>query len=105
MKLKDLAKEIKEWRERKGFITPSCITDKNGEVMLGKLMLVVSEIGEAAEAIRHNNLSNFEEEIADTLIRLLDICGTMEIDPEEIIKNKMVVNEKRPIRHGTKITL
>lgn len=63
-------------------------------------MLVVTELAEAAEAVRHSDQKNFEEEIADTFIRLLDICGTCKIDIDKAIADKMEYNEGRPIRHG-----
>lgn len=94
----ELAADVAMWREKKGFHTPSGIEDD--ELMLGKLMLVVTEVAEAAEAVRHQDIENFEEEIADTFIRLLDICGTMGIDPEEIILRKMATNLERPHKHG-----
>lgn len=61
------------------------------------LMLVVSELGEALEAHRKNNLYGnleypdvitstylncFEIEIADAFIRLFDLCGYLELDIE-----------------------
>lgn len=105
MTLYEWAEYIRKWREEKGFTTPSTIEGTDAEYMLGKLMLVVSEVGEAAEAVRHHDLDNFKEEIADTFIRLLDICGTMQIDPEIIIATKMRFNEKRPHKHGKKTDL
>ena len=99
--MNEVAKEIAEWRERKGFHTPICLKIVNcRDLMLGKLMLVCCEVSEAAEAVRHNDIINFREELADTFIRLLDICGTMEIDIESEITAKMLINEKRPVRHG-----
>ena len=106
MTLKEWSLRIATWRERKGFYTPNRIdTEASGDLMLGKLMLVVTELAEAAEAVRHRDRENFEEEIADTFIRLLDICGTMGIDPEEGIERKMNTNESRPYRHGKQTTL
>lgn len=69
------------------------------------LMLVVSELGEAIEAhrTRHFGLEQkdtFEDEIADSVIRLFDLCGGFEIDLEKQITWKMAFNEKRGIRHG-----
>jgi len=90
---------------KKRFYNSLLIENENGEKMLGKLMLVVAEVAEAAEAVRHNDLINFREEIADTFIRLSDICGTMDIDIEKDIENKMIINEGRALRHGTKILL
>ena len=67
-----------------------------------KLMLIVSELGEACEADRHEDYDNFREEIADTFIRLLDLCGHLNIDIEYEIDKKMSVNKKRPKLHGKK---
>ncbi len=88
-----LAKKIAKWREEKGFIT-------TWENMPEKLMLVVTELSEAMEAYRHGDKENFSEEISDSFIRLYDICGSLDIDIEKGIKEKMGVNEKRPFRHG-----
>jgi NTP pyrophosphatase (non-canonical NTP hydrolase) len=93
--LNRLAQEISRWREEKGFVT-------NWEGMLAKLMLVVTEVSEAAEAVREENRERFAEEIADTFIRLLDICGSIGLDIERQINRKMEVNRDRPYRHGKK---
>lgn len=104
--LNKLAKEIANWRLSKSFYTPDSLnTISQRDDMLGKLMLVVSEVSEIAEAVRHNNIENFKEEIADTFIRLLDICGTMKIDVEKAISNKMELNRKIPQRHDTHTSL
>jgi len=100
MSLKKLALDIAAWRTVKGFYTPPGIFGDEGDLMLGKLMLVVTELSEAAEAIRHEDQENYEEELADTFIRLLDIVGTQRIDIEKVIKDKMSVNWQRPTRHG-----
>jgi NTP pyrophosphatase (non-canonical NTP hydrolase) len=76
-----------------------------GDEMLGKLMLVVTEVSEAAEAVRRGDQDNYEEELADIFIRLLEICGTQGIDPEDIIERKMKINHGRPHLHGKKTTL
>ena len=64
------------------------------------LMLVVTELAEAMEAHRHQDQENFKEELADTFIRLLDLCGGLNIDIEEEIYQKSMVNKKRPYKHG-----
>lgn len=90
------------------------------------LMLVVSELGEAVEADRtgkradlkhfnflleqypnkftnvfENNIKNtMEDELADTIIRLLDICAAMKIDIDEHIRLKMRYNSGRAHKHG-----
>lgn len=64
------------------------------------LMLVVTELAEAMEAHRVQDQENFKEEIADSFIRLLDLCGGLGIDIEEEISKKSLKNKKRPYKHG-----
>jgi NTP pyrophosphatase (non-canonical NTP hydrolase) len=64
------------------------------------LMLVVTELAEAMEAYRTQNDANFREEIADTFIRLLDLCGGFKIDIEQEIVKKSLKNKQRPYKHG-----
>ncbi|KKN37005.1 hypothetical protein LCGC14_0767650 [marine sediment metagenome] len=68
--------------------------------MLEKLMLVVTEVSEAAEAHRKADFENFTEEIADTFIRLMDITASLGINIEKAILDKMAINEGRPHLHG-----
>lgn len=64
------------------------------------LMLIVTELAEAMEAHRHQDEQNFKEELADTFIRLLDLCGGLNIDIEQEIYKKSVHNKTRPYKHG-----
>ena len=97
--INQLAKDVATWRASKKFKTPKNI--KNSDAMLAKLMLVVTELAEAAEAVRHGDEQNFKEEIADAYIRMLDITGSYTgFNTELEIQNKMFTNEKRPILHG-----
>jgi len=64
------------------------------------LMLVVTELAEAMEAYRLQNQDNFKEELADTFIRLLDLCGGLEVDIEAEIARKSAKNKNRPYKHG-----
>ena len=65
-----------------------------------RLMLIVSEVAEAEEGLRHNDVDNFAEELADVAIRLADLCGGLGIDLETEIKKKMEVNKSRPYLHN-----
>lgn len=85
-----------------------------------KLMLIVSELGEAMEAHRKNvmcdksikldTLTNeefqakvkdtFQDEIADAAIRILDLCGCLDLDLEGHMLAKMKYNRSRPYKHG-----
>ena len=64
------------------------------------LMLIVTELAEAMESYRRQEHENFNEEIADTFIRLLDLCGGLNIDIEVEISRKSEKNKKRPYKHG-----
>ena len=64
------------------------------------LMLIVTEVAEAMEAHRNDDRENFEEEIADVIIRTLDLCGGLGIDIEAAMRKKMQYNYTRPYKHG-----
>lgn len=99
--MNEIGNAIADWREAKGFKTPSGLNEGwQRDLMLGKLMLVVTEVSEMAEAVRNFDLGNFTEALADTMIRLLDIASTQGIDICEAVYQKMLRNEKRPPLHG-----
>lgn len=54
------------------------------------------------EADRKNDRDNFVEELADICIRVFDLCGSMNIDLEKAIKEKMEYNKSRTYKHGGK---
>lgn len=54
--------------------------------------MVVTEIAEAAEDVRHGRWDHLPEELADAMIRLLGICGRMDINIEKAIMEKMEKN-------------
>jgi NTP pyrophosphatase (non-canonical NTP hydrolase) len=64
------------------------------------LMLIVSEIAEAQDGLRHGDIANFKEELADIVIRTCDLAGGLGIDLEEEIKKKMEINRSRPYKHN-----
>jgi len=47
----------------------------------------------------HHVKDTFEDELADTFIRLGDLCGKLDIDIESFIKMKMGFNSMRPEKH------
>lgn len=75
------------------------------------LMLAVTELAEAMEAYRDGNppsekigsFSKVEEELVDTIIRILDLAGGLGFDIEGALRAKMAYNEVRPYRHGGKL--
>lgn len=117
-----LAKQIHEANVKNGFY------DKPVEFGT-RLMLVVSELSEAIEADRKTGFwllpeyqadlianatdddsfkENFKEfakdtvqdEIADAVIRLLDLCAFMNIDIDFHVKQKLRYNSLREHKHG-----
>lgn len=91
-------KMYEEFMDTNKLNIPSNI-DKNNAIG-NRLMLIVSELGEAQEGLRHNDMDNFKEELADVAIRLGDLCGGLEIDLEAEIEKKMQKNKDRPYKHG-----
>jgi hypothetical protein len=122
-KLNEISKEIYEANKLKGF-------DVKNENLSQTLLLIVSEITEAQDALRkkrapvnwedHNaqeiwhygddekfkKLFNehikdtFEDEIADTFMRLMDLVGALEIDIDSHIELKRRFNSLREFKHG-----
>lgn len=50
----------------------------------------------------HEVKDTFEDEMADIIIRVLDMCALKSIDIEAHIQAKMRYNELRPKQHGNK---
>jgi NTP pyrophosphatase (non-canonical NTP hydrolase) len=117
MNLNKIAKNIYEGNMKRGFWDE----ERNvGET----LMLVVTELAEALEAHRSGKLcthgdkvayfesddlvqgfksnikDTFEDEVADAVIRLLDMCGGFGIDIEFHVQTKLMYNASRPYKHG-----
>jgi len=86
-----------EWHKI-AFKNPVCEIDVNA--ISTRLMLIVGEVAEAQEGLRHNDRSNFAEELADIVIRVFDLAGGLDIDLEVEIIKKMATNASRPYKHG-----
>ena len=66
------------------------------------LCLVHSEVSEALEAYRKGDTKNFAEELADIVIRVMDMAQGFDIDLEREIIRKHEINKSREYRHGGK---
>lgn len=86
--------------------------ETNRERRDGELIaLIHSEISECLEALRHNNppsenvpeISAAEEELADTLIRIMDMAFHRKWNVPRALFLKMEYNKTRPYKHGGKM--
>ena len=89
--------------------------DSKGAKNFGELlMLVVTEVAEVMEEHRNGRLMKetyvnkngkmcgIPSELADIVIRVMDICGYYNIDLEQAIAEKHEYNKSRPYKHGGK---
>lgn len=63
-----------------------------------KIALIHSEISEAFEAYRHNDIDGkdgFKRELGDAVQRILHLCGIFGIDIEQEILKKIADNKDR----------
>jgi hypothetical protein len=73
------------------------------------LALIHSEVSEHLEGMRHGNpqsdkipFSNAEEEIADVIIREMDLCEREGWNAADAIEAKIIMNASRAFKHGGK---
>lgn len=95
----DLIKEAHETAKEKGWWD-------NPKSFLECCALVHSEVSEAVEHYRAGCQPNgyaMTEELADVVIRILDMAGHWHVDLEEALLRKIESNKSRPHRHGDKV--
>ncbi len=90
MHLKDIAKQNYDWVERMGW---------HNKTPLEALALVASEVGEAINECRNDEPTpEFGEELADIILRVVDLAQWQGIDIEQKVIDKMIKNENRGSR-------
>jgi NTP pyrophosphatase (non-canonical NTP hydrolase) len=77
-------------------------SDEENRNIPSKLMLTVAEVAEALEEWRKEEIdySAFGVELADVVIRVMDIAAYLNIDLETHILDKIERNRARPYKHG-----
>lgn len=79
--------------------------DKHGRtvLILSRIALIMSELGEAVEAMRLDDNDKLAEELADTIIRIFDTSACFGLDLPQAILRKMQRNKSRSHMHGGKL--
>jgi NTP pyrophosphatase (non-canonical NTP hydrolase) len=120
MSLNELRDRVHALAVAKGWYEGRDVTDPN--VLGSMLALVHSEVSEALEDVRNGDMKmrvegggdwypadvgrnkpvGLPSELANVIIRVLDMCGAMGIDIEQAVNVKHAYNETRSHRHGGK---
>ncbi len=107
--INDLAQEIHAWAVSNGFFEPDKVRDFDG-----MLANVHGEVSEALEEWRNGRgmtetyysdggkPEGIPSELADVVIRVLDMCAHYGIDLEAIMIEKIAYNRTRAYRNGGK---
>lgn len=67
-----------------------------------RLALIHTEVSEATEELRHDQIDweKFADELADIVIRTVDLAEVYDISIGDAITEKMEKNRARPHKHG-----
>jgi len=106
--MNDRAYEIHEWAKQQGFWDTAVLSAPGGAVhnpslIPEKLALIHTEVSEAMEAHRDGNIKGkhgIGEELADVIIRTLDLAEYLGVNIEQEVINKHQANQDRPHMHG-----
>lgn len=111
--LKALAKEVGAINKANGWREDWQLSPTK---VLSMLMLIVTEVAEAAEEVRKPDAwvrttftmqgparAALAEELADVLIRVMDMADALGLDMDEAVTAKLAKNRTRGYRHGGKV--
>ena len=97
LSINDWAEEVHRLASEKGFWDDASDDPRFAASLLA---LIHTEVSEAVEALRRNNRENFGEELADVIIRTLDLAAGCDIDIEQAMLEKHAINKTRERKHG-----
>lgn len=119
MDIKKLQKDSHEATVQKGFWDPSArpgVMNGLPPSIMEKLALIHAEVSEAVEAYRiapnlealaqslpdpeTGKITGFASELADVILRVVDLAEHLHINLEREIEQKMEFNKTRPHKHG-----
>jgi hypothetical protein len=93
MTIKKLSEKVMKQAEAKGFgVTPEEIS------VAEKFALIHAQISAAYEGYRHKKMDgpySFSNEMAGAIQRTIHLCGVLDIDVEEILREKFKENKDR----------
>lgn len=96
-----------------GLRNPANVEHPDANYIAAKLALIHSEVSEGLEALRDGDLAlridpergkpeGLESELADIIIRTLDLAEALGMDMGTTMAVKMAYNEGRPHKHGNR---
>jgi NTP pyrophosphatase (non-canonical NTP hydrolase) len=102
MDLYELPKEIRKVNARNGWcdVLPKSWNEKF--IVPAKLFQIVVEVVEAFREWEKENLENFVEELADVVIRAIDLAESLGLPIIDPMLKKIEKNKSRPWKHGGK---
>lgn len=105
MHLTELQQNVWQGMEKQGFHNGR--SGRGRDDNFARLVLIHTEVSEACQVVKRHGLEDekyvemYAEELADVLIRLLDLAGCVGINLEEAAIKKQAVNMQRPYMYGT----
>ncbi len=119
--IRDLQQETDSWAATKGWKKTEGLYNENGvpnvEFILSKLALIHSEVSEAVEEVREGRIETWHStdkkgilkpegmgaELADVIIRTLNLASMYKIDLQYEVEHKMEYNLTRDFQHSGKL--